>query len=117
MSELVRARALRWVLIITTLLAVGLETAVASASTLIPGGNVANKTWTAANGPYVVQGDVTVPAGTFLTIEAGTEVQFVNGDGQGAGLSQSKVEVTIRGTLNALGTSANLIVLKAQSGS
>lgn len=32
--------------------------------------------WTAAQGPYVIGGDLTVPAGVTLTIEPGTSVQF-----------------------------------------
>ena len=41
------------------------------ASTTLPGGIVANQTWTAAGSPYLVQGDITIPAGGQLTIQPG----------------------------------------------
>ncbi len=44
-------------------------------STTVNGGNVSGY-WSAAASPYFVEGDITVPAGEFLEIEAGTEVQF-----------------------------------------
>jgi uncharacterized cupin superfamily protein len=53
---------------------------------VIPGGTIANATWTPAGNPYIVQGDVTILNGGTLTIQAGTIVQFPGGDSQGAGL-------------------------------
>jgi len=53
--------------------------AAAHAATIKTGGNVVNETWTPAGSPYVIQGDITVPSGAFLTIEAGTVVQFASG--------------------------------------
>ena len=35
----------------------------AAFATTIPGGNIINQTWTPAGNPYLIQGDVTVPAG------------------------------------------------------
>jgi MYXO-CTERM domain-containing protein len=102
--------------VLTTLLVTLLMTSAALASTIIPGGNYANKTWTLAGSPYIVQGDVIVPAGTSLNIEAGVEVRVVNGDAQAAGLNAGKVEITVRGTLNAVGTAANPIVFHADVG-
>jgi len=37
---------------------------VPSADTILSGGTVINQTWTAAKSPYVVTGDITIPAGT-----------------------------------------------------
>ncbi len=55
-------------------------------------------TWTAANSPYQVIGDITVSAGEILTIEAGVEVNF-----------QAYYGITILGTLNAMGTELDSI--------
>ena len=85
--------------------------------TTIPGGNLVNQTWTLSGSPYIVQGDVTVPAGAFLAIQAGVSVQFPGGDLQGAGLDPARVEMTIQGTLTVSGTAANPVTLRAQSGS
>ncbi|AKT39087.1 DUF4215 domain-containing protein [Chondromyces crocatus] len=89
----------------------------AAAQTTIPGGNVINQTWTLAGSPYTVQGDVVVPAGATLTIEAGVQVRFASTDAQTSGLDTSRVELTVRGTLNLNGTAANPVVLQASSGS
>lgn len=61
-------------------------------------------TWTRADGPYIVTGDITVPAGQVLTIEAGTEVRFRDNTG-----------VDVRGTLNVQGTSAAKVLFTSDS--
>src|SRR5438094_383611 len=76
----------------------------AAADTIVPGGNVINETWTAAGSPYVVQGDVTVPAGAFLDIQAGTEVQFESTDGLASGTDPARIELTVNGSLTVDGT-------------
>jgi hypothetical protein len=81
------------------------------------GGNIINQTWTPAGSPYIVKGDITVPSGSFLNIQAGTEVQIANTDLQGAGLDPSRVEVTIKGSLDIAGTAMSPVVFKAQLGS
>src|SRR3954470_16944881 len=78
----------------------------AHADTIETGGNVANETWTPAGSPYIVQGDITVPAGASLTIEAGTVVQFASGDTQASGQDPTRTELTVRGTLMVNGTAA-----------
>ena len=45
------------------------------ASTVVPPGEVSG-TWSVAGSPYVVQGDVEIPAGDTLVIEPGVTVQF-----------------------------------------
>jgi CotH protein/lamin tail-like protein len=52
-----------------------------------------NVTWSAANGPYHLSQDITVPFGATLTIEPGTSVFFDEG-----------VEFRVEGTLVAAGT-------------
>jgi nitrous oxidase accessory protein NosD len=98
-----------------TLLAVMLPARWASATT-ITRGNVINQTWTPAGNPYIVQGDITIPTGAFLTIQAGTIVQFASSDGQAAGLDASRVERTVRGTLTVNGTASSPVTFQAQSG-
>ena len=51
-----------------------LRMSVAYGLTVVPGGVVSNEVWTAAGSPYLVDDDVTIPAGTMLRMEAGTLV-------------------------------------------
>ena len=44
--------------------------------TFVSGTLTANTTWTIPGSPYIVNGDVTVPAGVTLTLEPGTKVRF-----------------------------------------
>ena len=96
--------------------ALGLPRA-ARAATTIAGGNIINQTWTTGGSPYIVQGDITVPNGAFLTIEAGVTVQFASSDGQASGQDTGRVELTVQGTLSVNGTAANPVQFQAQSGS
>ncbi|AKT39088.1 DUF4215 domain-containing protein [Chondromyces crocatus] len=102
-------------LLCTVALLVGL-TGNALAQTTIPGGNIINQTWTLAGSPYRVQGDIVIPAGSTLTIEAGVQVHVSTSDAQGTGQDTSQVEVTVRGTMNLNGTAANPILFRAISG-
>ena len=101
-------------LVTITALALALA-APAAADTIVPGGNVINQTWTVAGSPYVVQGDVTIPSGAFLTIEPGVTVQVSGSDAQASGVDPSKVEITVRGTLTISGTPAARVTVTSPS--
>ncbi|MGE0549139.1 MAG: DUF4215 domain-containing protein [Kofleriaceae bacterium] len=91
---------------------------VAAADTIFPGGVLpgAANTWTKANSPYVLYGDLTIPAGATLTIEAGVEVRAAgNSDSQGSGFDTSRVELLVRGSLFTNGTAAEPVVLRSTS--
>lgn len=88
----------------------------AHAETIIAGGNIVNQTWNVAGSPYVVQGDITVPSGAFLTMEAGTVVHFSEMDAQAAGEDTSRVELTVKGKLDVVGTAQNPVVMKSTIG-
>jgi hypothetical protein len=63
-----------------------------------------------------VQGDITVPSGAFLNINAGTVVQFASTDAQNSGLDSFRVELIVRGSLSVLGTFDSPVIFQAQSG-
>ncbi|MBK7579506.1 MAG: DUF4215 domain-containing protein [Myxococcales bacterium] len=109
------ARGLRALASVTALVAVLFASRSASA-TQVTGGNVVNQTWTPAGSPYIVEGDVTVPAGAYLTIQAGTSVKFKSTDGQAGGLSSTKIELTIKGTLTVSGTTASPVTFEGETG-
>ena len=72
----------------------------AYAQTTIPGGNIANQTWTVAGSPYILQGDITIPAGAFLRVQAGVDIQpAANSDASGSGMNTTRVEIIALGEL------------------
>ena len=70
-----------------------------NAQTIVSGPINQNTTWTEANSPYVVTGQVTVSSGVTLTVSAGVVVKFSANTG-----------LTVVGTLNADGTPSQPIV-------
>ena len=86
-----------------------------SAATIIQGGNVGNQVWTASESPYLAFGDAAVPVGQTLTVQAGVEVRCAAADATGAGRDPSRVELTIHGTLNVLGSASAPVKLQGQT--
>jgi len=70
---------------------------VTDAQTDIPAGNVSG-TWTKANSPYRINGNITIQNATTLTIEAGVKVEF-----------QEFYKLTVEGQLLAVGTQTDTI--------
>ncbi len=68
-------------------------------------GNVSGE-WTKANSPYVITATATVPSGQTLTIDAGVTVNITSGS----------VQLTIQGTLSAIGTSTDSIFFFRKDG-
>ncbi|MEQ9499147.1 MAG: PKD domain-containing protein [Deltaproteobacteria bacterium] len=78
------------------------------AQTVVPPGNlVGSQTWTPGASPYVLAGDLTVPAGITLTIQAGTTVTLGPGDTLGSGLDSARTELSVLGTIVVNGTPAS----------
>jgi len=80
----------------------------ARADVTIDGGDVGGQIWTAGQGPYHVTGkggDVTIPVGKELRIEAGTVVLFSD--------ATPATKLSVAGTLIVEGTAAGPVVLQA----
>ena len=58
----------------------------------------------APGSPYTVTGDLRVPSGTTLTIEAGVEVRFETTDTMQGNQSASQIELIVQGDLDVAGT-------------
>ncbi|MBU1879331.1 MAG: right-handed parallel beta-helix repeat-containing protein, partial [Chloroflexi bacterium] len=72
--------------------------------THIPAGTItADTTWTLANSPYIVDGNVTVAAGVTLTVEAGVTVK-----------TDYYAEIKVQGRLVAIGTAEQPILFTSK---
>jgi hypothetical protein len=73
----------------------------ASAQTVVPGGNVSGL-WTISGSPYLIEGEITIPAGEILFIDPGVEVNF-----------QGHYKLIVNGSIEAIGTEADSVVFTA----
>lgn len=87
----------------------------AQAATTIDGGNVGGQVWTAGGSPYSLLGDVSVPAGSTLTIQAGAVVELAGNDRQLAGKSATLVEIVVDGALLIDGTSDQPVIIRGRN--
>ena len=83
--------------------------------TVINGGTLAgNTTWNPAGSPYLLTGDVTVPLGSVLTIDAGTEVRFTPlSDDLSSGEDNNRIELRVEGRLEVKGTATDSVFFKS----
>ena len=81
-----------------------------NAQTAISGGIYSNTTWTLANSPYLMTGNIVVFPGVTLTIEPGVEVRVKEN-----GLSGTQYSLETRGTINMVGTPDAPITFKADT--
>ncbi|MBU1107833.1 MAG: carboxypeptidase regulatory-like domain-containing protein [Candidatus Riflebacteria bacterium] len=77
---------------------------------LTPGILSENRTWTLAESPYIVKGDVRVRGGAVLTIEPGVEVKFTQIDSMPDPQGASMTDLIIQGGLMAVGSENKRIV-------
>ena len=64
--------------------------------------------------PYLLTGDVTVPLGSVLTIDAGTEVRFTPiSDDLSSGEDNNRIELRVEGRLEVNGTATDSVFFKS----
>ncbi len=86
------------------------------ANTPVSGGIFTNTTWTLANSPYIVTGNVVVFPGVTLTIQPGVEVRVKMNPSTTFGYHGSfGYVIEARGTINAIGTSNAKITFKSDT--
>lgn len=94
-----------WVFVIALCMAI-IPNSLISADTNVSGYISADTTWTSANSPYVVTGNIVVKSGVTLTIEPGVTVKTDSGK-----------SIQVDGTIIAKGTSASKITFTKNSSS
>jgi PKD repeat protein len=78
-------------------------------------GNInVNTTWSLADSPVVLTGDVTIATQATLTIEDGVTIEVANTDGLGSGQDNSRIELIVRGGIVANGTATDPIIIRGQ---
>ncbi len=79
-------------------------------SIVTPGILTENRTWKAAESPYIITGDIRVRGGSVLTIEAGTEVKFTRADAIPDSQGSTMADLIIQGGLMAVGNANQRIL-------
>ncbi|MCK5571609.1 MAG: hypothetical protein KAJ12_02560, partial [Bacteroidetes bacterium] len=85
-------------IMVCALLVLAISVVISNAQTHISPGEIYG-TWTLVNSPYLIDGEVTIPNDSTLTIEAGVVVEF-----------QGHYELGVQGRLLAVGTETDTIV-------
>jgi len=80
------------------------------AQTLVHGGIYSHTTWSLANSPYLMDGNVVVFPGVTLTIEPGVEVRVKEN-----GFTGNQFYLETRGTINMIGRPGALITFRADT--
>ena len=71
---------------------------------------MSNTTWTKANSPYFLTGDVIVPDSVTLTIEPGVNVRFkAKSDDMSSGEDPNRIEIRVSGSLKANGNATDSV--------
>jgi hypothetical protein len=83
---------------------------IGKSQTTVSGGVFSNTTWTLANSPYLMTGNIVVFPGVTLSIEPGVEVRV-----QENGLSGTQYYLESRGTINMVGQSGARITFRADT--
>jgi len=79
-------------------------------SVLTPGTLAENRTWRAAESPYLLQGDIRVRGGAVLTIEPGVEIRFTQRDSMPDSLGSNMTDLIVQGGLMSVGAENRRIV-------
>jgi len=83
---------------------------IAAGPTYVTSHVMASTTWTKADSPYIIQGDILVAKGAILTIEPGVEVRFVSTQGgKVTGATTANTDLIVQGGLRAVGSSTEPI--------
>ncbi len=103
----------------TLCLGVAFCAAFSRAATFVPPGPLlGTQVWSAANSPYVIDGDVTIGMSEGLLIEARVEVLFSSTDSAAAGVDTNRCELRVlSGQLTVSGTKTNPVIFRAISNS
>lgn len=92
-----------------------LSSTVALAETRVGGVLTGQVQWTRAAGPYVVIEDITIPAGSKLTIGPGVLVKFKPNLADQKGLRPFDLEIAVYGTLECAGADGDSIYMTSDS--
>lgn len=75
-----------------------------------PGTLAENRTWRAAESPYLVQADIRIRGGAVLTIEPGVEIKFTQKDSLPDSQGSAMTDLIVQGGLMAVGAENQRIV-------
>lgn len=79
-------------------------------SVVTPGTLAENRTWSLAESPFTVQGDIRVRGGAVLIIEPGVEIRFTRNDSMPDSQGSNMTDLIIQGGLMAAGSEGKRIV-------